>query len=153
MAIDSKTLKEKRETMEKLAAVNLEKGMTPQKALSEAGFKAPTKEYADKLIEGIKVKFNVGIQHAYEKVGLTPEFIAQKQKDILDNEDIRPADKLKAIDQVLQVVGGYAPKQVDVTTVTFEQAIIEITNKVDILSLNAKSVRKMLDITDAELVT
>jgi hypothetical protein len=134
----------------------LEKKLTPTQAIKAAGFKLPP-EACEQLAEGITKKYNLRMAEAYMQVGLTPEYLAQKQMGIIESEDTRPGDKLKAIDQILSVVGGYAAKQVDVTTVSFEQAVIDITNTVDISTLRAKDVRKMLtnneaEVTDAELV-
>jgi len=90
---------------------------------------------------------------AYESSGITPEYLAEKQMEILDSDSTKPADKLKAIDQILNVAGGYAPKQVEQTTVTFEQAVINIANTVNLSQLSAADIRGLLDVTDADIIT
>lgn len=144
---------------EMIAAKKIHDGMNPAKAVAEAGFRFSTQAKAQEFGERIRDKFNARVISAYEHVGLTPEFIALKHKEMIDSDDVKPGDKLKAIDQVLNVVGGYAPKQVDVTTVSFEQTVIEIANKVDLTKLTARDVRGLLagttdttEVVDAEIV-
>lgn len=131
----------------------LQKGTDKKTAMKKAGFNLPDKSaerYADQIAE----KFNTRLQTAYEKVGLTPEVIAQKHMDVITSG--KDADGLKAIDQVLQIQGGYAPKQVDIKHTTFEQAVIEIGQIVNVHGMSQADVKKLLaedaeftEITDA----
>jgi len=137
---------------EKKAAENILQGMNPAKAVTEAGFNFSPIQ-AQKYGEKLKAKYNDLLVTAYEAVGITPEYIAGKQMEILEDEKTRPGDRLKAIEQILNVTGGFAPKQVEVAHVSFEQAVIEISQTVNLSKLSSRDVRKLLDVTDAEIIS
>lgn len=138
------------EREKKIASDIILKGRNPAKAVQDAGLNFSDAQ-AQRYGEQIRAKYNDKLLGAYEALGITPHYIAGKQMEILDG-DTKPSDKLKAIDQILNVVGGFAPKQVEVAHVSFEQAVIQIANTVNLSSLSANDVRKMLDVEDAELI-
>ena len=137
---------------EKKAAEKILQGMNPARAVKEAGFNFSPIQ-AEKYGNQLRARYNDRLVAAYESSGITPEYLAEKQMEILDSDSTKPADKLKAIDQILNVAGGYAPKQVEQTTVTFEQAVINIANTVNLSQLSADDVRGLLDVTDADIIT
>lgn len=147
MASENKTTLE----IEKQIAAKIMQGKAPAAAVREAGFNfSPTQ--AQRYGEQVAIKYNDKLVAAYSSQGITPEYIAGKQMEILDGKETRASDKLKAIDQILNVVGGFAPKQVEVAHVSFEQAVIQIANTVNLSSLSTADVRKMLDVEDAEII-
>lgn len=141
---------------QKIAEAIIVKGQNPARAVQDAGFRFSNAQ-AQRYGEQIREKYNDRLKNAYEHIGLTAEYIANKHLEIIEDEGVKAGDKLKAIDQVLNITGGYAPKQVEVSQVTFEQAVINIANNVSLNQLSADDVRKMLDVkgessTDAEFV-
>ena len=127
----------------------IQSGSTPVEAMKKAGYRLPDGS-AERLAGQIHAKFNDRMKTAYEGIGLTPEFMASIQLDVMMN-GAKDADRLKAVDQVLQVTGGYAPKQLEVNNVTFEQAVIEIGQIVNVHQLKASDVKALLA-EDAQLV-
>lgn len=125
------------------AVKKMNEGMAPASAVVAAGYSMPPSTAA-KFGESLREKYNSRMVGAYEMIGLTPEYLAEKQKEMIDSDKVRPADKLKAIDQVLNVVGGFAPKQIDVAQVTFEQTVIQLANTVNAARMSMSDVRSLL---------
>lgn len=137
---------------EKKAAEKILQGMNPARAVKEAGFNLSPIQ-AQKYGEQLRVRYNDRLVAAYDKRGITPEYLADKQMEILEGKSTKPSDKLKAIDQILNVTGGFAPKQVEQTTVTFEQAVFNIANTVNLSRMSSADLKELLDVTDAEIVS
>lgn len=119
----------------------MQRGLSNEEAMKKAGYNLPA-ESSNALAEKIKVKFNDRMLSAYEGVGITPEFIALRQKEIITEG--KDSDSLKAIDQVMQTVAGYAPKVVEVNHTTFEQAVIEIGQIVNVNSIKPSDLRALI---------
>lgn len=112
-------------------------GHTLAESAEKAGYKCKSKErFAE---TGFKVwkkmKSNELVLAAFEAVGITPEEIALKMKELMNcNTVVRVSEGVtqvvpdntnrnKALQTVLEVTGGFAPKQETVTVQTFEQKI------------------------------
>lgn len=127
----------------------MQKGATPVDAMRSAGFTLPDKS-ATEMAKSIHAKFNDRMKDAYDLIGITPEYIAGTHKDIL--EEGKDGDRLKAIDQIMQIRAGYAPKQVEVSTKTFEQAVIEIGQIVNVHSVNSRDLKALFKDQDQEVI-
>lgn len=129
----------------------MQNGMPVEEAMKKAGLNLPAAS-AERYAKKVQAKYNDRMRAAYDDIGLTPEFIAGTHKDIITEG--KDSDRLKAIDQVMQIQGGYAPKQVEVNNVTFEQAVVQIGQIVNVNELKAADVRKLFQdehVVDAEI--
>ena len=119
---------------------SMQAGMPVEDAMKKAGLNLPAAS-AERYAKRVQEKYNDRMKAAYDGIGLTPEFIAVTHKEIIT--DGKDSDRLKAIDQVMQIQGGYAPKQLEVNTTTFEQAVVQIGQIVNINEVRPEDVRKL----------
>lgn len=116
-------------------------GLKPKDAMLSAGYRLPDKS-AERMASAIHEKFNDKMRVAYDEIGLTARFIAESQYDII-RHGAKDSDRLKAVDQVLNVQGGYAPKTTDNNNVSFEKAVVEIGQLVNVNNLSLDTLRSL----------
>lgn len=121
-------------------AVLTQQGMKPVEAAKKAGFDVGERA-ANELARQAESKFKTKIQQAYETVGVDALKIAETHRDIIDNG--KDADRLKAVDQVLDIM-DVKQKDNNAGGITFEQAIINITNTVNLQQVDHNKLRQAL---------
>lgn len=118
-------------------------GHTLAESARLAGYKGKTTENLAWVGGKIwkKMKANEVILAAFEAVGITPEEIALKAKELLNCDTVfrvsegvtqtipDNTNRNKALQTILDVTGGYAPKTETVTIQTYEQKI-EMVQKI-----------------------
>ena len=87
-------------------------GLPPEEAYMKA-FRTNNKQYAknisSKLIKSERIQKLVTeeMREILEKVGVEPEYLLQKSKDIIDKDKARDSDKLRAIETLMKVAGMF----------------------------------------------
>ena len=87
-------------------------GLPPEKAYMKA-FKTNNEQYAknisSKLIKSERIQKLVTeeMKEVLDKVGVDPQYLLEKSKDIIDKEKARDSDKLRAIETLMKVAGMF----------------------------------------------
>jgi len=87
-------------------------GLSPEKAYMRA-FKTNNEQYAknisSKLIKSERIQKLVTeeMKEALDKVGVDPQYLLEKSKYIIDKEEARDSDKLRAIETLMKVAGMF----------------------------------------------
>ena len=87
-------------------------GLPPEEAYMKA-FKTNNRQYAknisSKLIKSERIQKLVTeeMKEALDKVGVDPQYLLEKSKYIIDKEEARDSDKLRAIETLMKVAGMF----------------------------------------------
>ena len=90
-----------------------EDGVTPTQAAIRAGYsKRTASAAASRLLNNVKIKqiLNMREERRQARTGVTPEWIMERTAQIAQDEGVRPADQLKALDMLAKMNHMYDPK-------------------------------------------